>query len=707
MRRIRHLLCIPVAKAYPVRQCRGGSGGGVVSGPWRESRFRGRLSSALLGLCVGLTGLVQVAQAAQPQTRQLGDIVVTGTRSEKQRADAPVRTEVVDQAEIRATGARTLKEALANLPGVQLQELHGKSGYQLVMQGFGSDQVLVLIDGLPISASTSSSVDLSQYLLSDVERIEVVKGASSAQYGSSAMGGVINVITRTPDEGLHGGVQLGVGSRGKQNDSGKRVDDALKQLQLELEGGGEHLRGRVSLERLDDDGFGKDPAAWARQGDRIRRQQATGRVWWRPVIGSEWTLALSQYSEDDVQRFSRFFPPVHVPQRKTEAIDRDRLVMHGRQQLDHGSVVHLSGVHERYDTGSQTFSNGLQVIDRVSRQRMNHLSLQWDLPPLAGQMWQWGGDLHQERLSQRQNGVSELTGGDEARRSSRELFLQGDVFLTPQWELLLGVRWQYDSDFGFHWAPKLAVSGRVYEAGTRSITLRASAGQGYRVPNLKERHYLFDHSALGYKVTGSPGLRPESSNSLQLGAVLALWPGWTVDVNAYYNRVKDLIQVDRGKARVDGGVASYGYENVARARTKGLETELIWSPSSAWRLNGALTFGKTRDLTSGTELTRRPERIARLGVDWRPLAHTALTMRLRHQSSELVDSAQGLRSDAWTTVDLGFRQQLAQGLTGFLKIDNVFNEQRNFDEDHQFGPLSGRLVMIGLRYGFGNRSDFE
>lgn len=660
---------------------------------------KGRAVWCVLGLCV-------LSQPAFAQGRQLSDIVVTGTRSEKQRAEAPVRTEVVGEAEIKATGARTLKEALANLPGLQLQELHGKSGYQLVMQGLTSDQVLVLIDGLPISASTGSSVDLSQYLLSDVARIEVVKGASSAQYGSSAMGGVINVITRTPDEGLHGGVQLGVGSRGRQNDSGRRMDAALKQMQAELEGGGQRLRGRVSLERLDDDGFGVDPSAWPRQGDRIRREQATGRLWWRPVPASEWTVELSKYTEDDLQRYTRFLPPNRVPQRKTEIIDRDRLVVHGRQSLDHGSVVRFSGVHERYDTDSDNFSNGVQVIDRASHQRMNHLSLQWDLPPLAGQMWQWGADLHQERLSQMQNGVSELSGGDEARRNSRELYVQGDVFLSPRWEVLPGVRWQHDSDFGFHWAPKLAVRGRVYEAGSRSVTLRASVGQGYRVPNLKERHYLFDHSALGYKVLGK-GLQPESSNSLQLGAVLMLWPGWTVDVNAYYNRVKDLIQVDRSRFRQEDGVAVYGYENVARARTQGLETEVIWEPSAAWRLNGALTLGRTRDLASGMELTRRPERIGRLGVDWRPADGMAVTVRVRHQSSELTDSARGLRSDAWTTVDLGYRQQLVRGLTGFVKVDNLFSKQRNFNEEHQFGPISGRLVMLGMRYGFGNRADFE
>ena len=160
---------------------------------------------------VGISGLAQ-----------LSDVVVTGTRTEKARDEAPVRTEVVDHEEIQATGARTLKEALANISGLQLQELHGKSGYSLVMQGLGSDQVLVLIDGLPISASTGSTVDLSQYLLTDVLRVEVVKGAASAQYGSAAMGGVVNVITRRPTGGLRGDVQMGLGTRGRQNASGKR-----------------------------------------------------------------------------------------------------------------------------------------------------------------------------------------------------------------------------------------------------------------------------------------------------------------------------------------------------------------------------------------------------------------------------------------------------------------------------------------------------
>ena len=128
--------------------------------------------------------------------KTLDPIVVTATRSEKKLTDSPIRTEVVSENELKRTNASTLKDALENIPGILLREIHGKSGYEISLQGLSSDQVLVLIDGLPLAASTGSTVDLDQYLIASVDHIEVIKGAASAQYGSAAMGGVINIITK-------------------------------------------------------------------------------------------------------------------------------------------------------------------------------------------------------------------------------------------------------------------------------------------------------------------------------------------------------------------------------------------------------------------------------------------------------------------------------------------------------------------------------
>ena len=122
----------------------------------------------------------------------LSDIVVTAGRIERPLADTPVRTQLLDNAPIEKLHTRDLRDALRIMPGVQLREVHGKTGEQVYLQGFDGNRVLILIDGLPVTATTGSTVDVSQVSSLDIERIEIVPGAGSSQYGSAAMGGVIN-----------------------------------------------------------------------------------------------------------------------------------------------------------------------------------------------------------------------------------------------------------------------------------------------------------------------------------------------------------------------------------------------------------------------------------------------------------------------------------------------------------------------------------
>lgn len=128
-----------------------------------------------------------------------------------------MRTEVVSRKEIEKTHARDLKEALEDVPGLLLKPIHGKSGFEAWLQGFSADRVLVVLDGEPITPNTGSAVDLSQIGTAD---IEIVKGATSTLYGSNAMGGVINVITRKPVRPLAYSLTVDGGSYGDKNLSG-------------------------------------------------------------------------------------------------------------------------------------------------------------------------------------------------------------------------------------------------------------------------------------------------------------------------------------------------------------------------------------------------------------------------------------------------------------------------------------------------------
>ena len=129
----------------------------------------------------------------------------------------------------------------------------------------------------------------------------------------------------------------------------------------------------------------------------------------------------------------------------------------------------------------------------------------------------------------------------------------------------------------------VGVRANLLSNDTWKGVLRANYGQGYRVPNLKERHYLFDHSSLGYIVLGNPNLKPESSNSFQLGGQLSWRDRVTLDANLFYNRVTDLIQTDMANFTMFNGIAVYTYRNVARARTQGAET----SDRKSTRLNSS------------------------------------------------------------------------------------------------------------------------
>lgn len=651
----------------------------------------------LLGLSSSFIGTYHSLANAQTS---LGAVVVTGTRTEKVVDDAPVRTEVVTREELELTGARTLGEAIENVPGVSLSEIHGKSGYQASLQGLTSDQVLVLVDGLAVTASTGSTVDLSQLLVGDVERIEIIKGAASTQYGSAAMGGVINVITREIRPGISGRIETDMSTRFDQNPSGRSMDAARRHLLASIEGGSKRLRWRVAGDGLRDDGFTLRPAAWPRLGDQIARNRVVARLAWRGSGRSKAFGQIGQYRENDVQRFERFLPPNRIEQLKTEEIERNRVSGGWQQDLGAGRSFSIQAVDEQYGSKSDTFSRSVLVTDREASVRTRQLSAQFDTPIMSNQLWQIGTDLRRESLSQKNSGIAELQDG-KVERGSDELFFQNDIGITEILDVVVGARWQRDSDFGSYVAPKISLRHEVdLPAAWRAIS-RFSAGRGYRVPNLKERFFLFDHSALGYVVIGDPALQPERSDSVQLGLTLSRRNSIRVELNAFHNSIDDLIQVDSTPSGSVNGVQRFEYKNISRARTLGVESGISWTATPEWSFNAGYTYTNAKDLNTGGELTRRPKHLVRLGADWRADSKTTLVTRIRFQSSELVSSESNARSPSWMLFDVALTHRLTRRVTTFLSVKNLLNEQRDGDNQNDFGPRSGRLLTLGLRLNFG------
>ncbi|SEO83335.1 outer membrane receptor for ferrienterochelin and colicins [Aquisalimonas asiatica] len=633
----------------------------------------------------------------------LDTLVVTGTRTPRPVLDTPVRTEVVSREEMARTHARSLGDALENVPGIQLREIHGKPGESVSLQGLGGNQVLVLVDGLPVSASTGSTVDVTQLALTEVEHVEIVKGATSAQHGSAAMGGVINVITRDVQPGLSGMVQGDLGTYGDQNPSGRSVDAARRRGSARMDAGTDALRLRVAADRRETDGVDPDTSSWGQPADAVDRDQIDARAEWHPSPAGRFYLHGSRFQEDSESRYLRQLPGQQIRQRGVEDVRRDRVTAGGRWGWDNGAGIQINGMTERFRSDTLKHAGGTSFDDRRAKLDQDHVTLQADLPPVDNHFLQVGGDLRRETLSQTKDGISELEGTGGVSRGSDELYVQDDIFLGSTVELLLGLRFQDDSDFGSHTAGKANLRWHALRTADWHGTLRLGWGQGYRVPDLKERHYRFDHSQLGYVVLGNPDLEPEASDSYQLGWSMDWRQQAWFEVNLFHNRLRNLIQVDSGNATIRGdGVQEFRYANVDRAITQGVETVANVRVSPTLELNTGYTFTDTEDRESGRELTRQPRHQGRFGINWQTSDRIDVNLRARYQSSEQVDSEHDdSRSPGWTTVDVGMNLRATPRLHLFGGVDNVFDTQRDFGDPDDFRPVTGAFAYLGARYEFG------
>lgn len=635
------------------------------------------------------------------QDATLKEVVVTATRAERLLEDAPVRTEVINRQELQRTHAKTLTEALANVSGLVLRPIIGKSGYEVSLQGLSGDQVLVLIDGLPITATTGSTVDVSQLTVTDIERVEIVKGAMSAQYGSAAMGGVVNVITRAPTKGLRLHALTDMGSYGNQSTQGSSSQLDSHHVASSIEGGQRQWQVRANIDYLSSQGFDAEPNTWPQLGDKIERKHHDMALLWSANPTWQTRLGLAHYQEQNTSFFQQALPAQVLNQSKQEEQTRTRLTAAQTIKLAQNWRVDWQGLNETLTGNTHKSYQGNDFDNRHTKQTLQHVNIALSSPSVSSANWgehllQIGHDSRAESLTQHKDSNSELLGNTKAARNAIEFFIQDDWFIPSNWELVTGLRHQTDSDFGQHLAPKINLSKKISHA-TGEHTIRFAWGKGYRVPNLKERHYLFDHSNLGYVIIGNPQLQPEESSSWQFGWHVKKGK-LSLDSNLFFNDVKNLIQVDQLNAAVINGISQFEYQNIAKAHTKGIELGLEWRVLATLKLSTQYSLLNATDTTTQLELTRQPRHQSRLAVDWNISPKQELSLRLRAQSDELASSANLARSPAWHQLDISSNHRLSPELTLFAGINNVTGTQRDASDPYDFRPLANTYGYIGLRY---------
>lgn len=626
------------------------------------------------------------------RVRADAEVVVTGTRTPEQTQRATIKTDVVTRSEAERRGATNVAEALSSQPGVQVNP--GAYGYlgsvsPIQIQGFDLGRVLILEDGEPVIGDVGGAIDLSAIPLNDVERIEIVTGPSSALYGSSAIGGVVNVISAPPAaEGASGRARAEYRSHRGVVLQGSAAYRARRNW-LELDASRTRQDAIFEAPNLPDTHLPETKRSFVglRAGTQLGAKidlTVRGR-WLRQRfagVESQEYPGLGRYATDQPQTADRF--ALHL----METI-----------RLSRRTSLRFSLARQWVNRDSETVPRGSPLGQlRSSSQTMQSFEATATVAD-GPRTWVVGSRFEAQRLSQTSSERVRVNGELVTRDSSEvdpQALNAASLYGQLAWKLgrvltvLPGARGEYHGRYGSVLAPRLALAARPSD----SLTLRVGFGRGFRTPNAEELGFDFDHSVYGYRVVGNPALEPERSWGLNADASYRAAPFLTLRTGGFANWVDNLIDIDLASGVRNGTVFTYSYRNFARVRTLGGNVGL--SLVDAQRFRGDLSYDYlwARDVASDRPLTGRPAHTltasARLALPFELELYT----RLRVVSDAYVDGMN--LSPGYQTFDVRVSRAVWSGVRAYTGVLNLLDSHQDPGRLGDLRPPLGRVLYVGL-----------
>lgn len=615
-----------------------------------------RLGFAPRDIAVGADGSLDVT--LRPLPIALEAVVVTAARREQKLKDAVPETQVMTREEIEQTAASNLGDAVTQAAGIQL-EGGVPSGAGVYLQGLGSQRVLVLMDGQPLVGRLNGNLDLSRLPSSMIERVEVVRGPQSTLYGSDAMGGVINIISRRPAEGgietdatvlggSQGRLEGSAGVRGTSGAVGFAVDGGARTIALA-------------------------PGVSGQDATYARRWNAAPKVRWQ--ASPEVALEASGLVIGEQQRF-------HAGQLYYFA---DNTQGEGRLSMEwHRGLRRLTPTlsYSVFDHLSRASTNPTPASDSGAADNQQLLQTEVTYSgPMPGGLLDLGVVARHEAIrADRVQGEMRAMNGIETY--AQGTWIRGALSVSP------GLRLSAHQQWGTALTPRVAALWRL----TPAVALRGSVGTGFRAPDFKELYYNFVNAAAGYAVMGNPDLKPEHSTNVTVGTEI-VGSRFYGRASAYVNHFRNFIDYTAPTA---GGVYTFG--NIAQGLTRGIETQVGWATSRG-RLEAEYAYLDARDETTGLPLLGRASQNVRLsGQVTTRLVGLGANLRVtgRTPMSTVQDST-GTHveyRDPFVRLDLHASAPLPHGLSLTGGVDNVFNQQMSA----QWPGFTGRQIYAGLSY---------
>lgn len=614
------------------------------------------------------------------QQYELSQLVVTGTRTPKSLMDVPILTKVITADDIKKSDATNIQDLLQQeMPGIEFSYAMNQQTH-LNFSGFGGQSILFLVDGERLAGETMDDIDFSRLNMNNVERIEIVKGAVSALYGSNASGGVINIITKTPAERW----TLNVNSRlSRHNDWRYGASFGLNN---------KHLQNHASYVGTSIDSYdvtnGPDPQsinlASTFYGDKTHN--VNDKLIWNPSDDIRLTMRAGYYFRE--KKKSTY-----------ETNDRFRdwsAGIRGVWNITPNSNLDLSYAYDQYDKSEYQMLSSLDIrsysnVQNSLRGIYNHT--------LGSNILTVGMDYIYDYL------LNTKTTDGTHRQQTFDLFAQYDWNISKRLELVTALRYDYLSEnSNSRLTPKLNLHYKPLDG----LNLRAGYGMGFRAPTLKERYYIFNMSGIwdvvGSNVIGTD-LKPELSHNFNISADY-IYLHHNLTATAYYNIIRDRIctgsplpaSVFPGDPSNLGTDRWLPYTNIDRYKTYGFDITSQAHYSNGWgyKLSYAYVHEDFVKDTDGEAINNqytpaRPHTVM-MRIDWdhRFSKHYALYVGLSGRYLSPVDNTEYydyvtldpstgklLRKDvhynAYTIWKIQTSHRIGNAVKLTLAVDNIFN----------------------------------
>ncbi|HEX6243993.1 MAG TPA: TonB-dependent receptor [Polyangiales bacterium] len=601
-------------------------------------------------------------------------VVVTGSRNDELQRNSAVATQVITRQQIEQSGARNAGELLANQPALQVQE--NFRGTELWLRGLDPEYTLILIDGERVPGRVGGAIDLSRFGVERIERVEIVRGPSSALYGSDAIAGVVNLVARESKRPLEGDALLDYGSRNTLDATGYVAGQVHETSRLSATGG---YHQTDAFRRGDSEATsGSARQQWSAGGtarfdaNQKHRLLVAGDYLRLNLTGVDQGAANALIDREQLQeQLSLRASQRYTPSRRWRWENRAAYGQFRDQYL----------LDQRGGTALDSYEENKEQLATFS-----------SLLRYARSLWSTtvGVDLMLQRLSSPRL-------SDTGQRERGAVYNQFDVKIWQRGEravrLVPGLRFDLDSQFGYQFSPKLALRIDPH----RTVVLRLSYGRGFQAPSFQQLLLRFENPGVGYVVLGNPDLKAERSHGFDVDVEWRPAPWAALFLALYRNDLRQMITTVASEQDAAGTV--FTYDNLSSAWTMGLESAVRLNQGEWITFQGSYALNYGRDNEHNRVLQgparHRPTLWLRLAQPrWKlsGLVRGSVEIGRRFYVDEDGDGSDDLQKppSLWR-LDARVEQRIGDHVELFVGIDNLA------DASDEFTNLKPRTYYGGAR----------